>query len=163
MIYFIGDLHLDHTNIISYCNRPFTAIEEMNEVLVQRWNDTVKDTDTVYYLGDISHGKGARLNNWWWKQLNGNKVLIRGNHDRDVSGIFPVYHSLIKTFNGTEFMMIHSPSGVEWQGWIIHGHAHNNDPELHPLINKDTKAINVSVEMLDYYPLSLDKLINILV
>lgn len=54
MIYFTSDHHFWHENIISYCKRPFASVEEMNEKMVQYWNDVVKDKDEVYYLGDFS-------------------------------------------------------------------------------------------------------------
>ena len=166
MIYLIGDLHLDHTNIIKYCNRPFSSVEEMNETLVKRWNETVTVEDTVYYLGDIAYGRGSRDGSWWWQKLNGNKILIKGNHDRkeSIRGITPVHKWHIAELGGVRFLLIHSPDydKPEWDGWMIHGHHHNNFPELYPLVNKEKKTINVSAEMLDYYPLSLNELLNLL-
>lgn len=161
MIYFIGDLHLDHANIIKYCNRPFKSVEEMNSVLLQRWNDTVGKDDTVYYLGDIAYGRGSRSGFWWWQQLNGNKILIKGNHDRQIKGIVPVHRWLVEEIGGERFLLVHSPDydKPEWDGWMIHGHHHNNYPDLYPLINRENKTINVSAELLDYYPLPLDRLL----
>lgn len=166
MIYLIGDLHLDHTNIIQYCNRPFKSVDEMNDTLVKRWNETVGTEDIVYYLGDISYGRGSRDGSWWWQKLNGKKTLIKGNHDRkySIKGITPVYRWHIVELGGIKFLLVHSPTydKPEWDGWIIHGHHHNNYPESYPLVNKENKTINVSVEVLDYYPLPLDKLLTLL-
>ena len=53
MIFFTSDHHFYHTNIIKYCQRPFQSVEEMNEVMVERWNAVVGKNDTVYYLGDL--------------------------------------------------------------------------------------------------------------
>ena len=52
-IYYTSDLHLGHKNIIRLCNRPFGSIEEMDNLLIERWNKKVKKEDTVYILGDL--------------------------------------------------------------------------------------------------------------
>ena len=69
MLYFTSDHHFWHTNIIQYCNRPFVSIEEMNEVLIQNWNDLVLPEDEVYYLGDFSMAarpvNSLLVNNSW--------------------------------------------------------------------------------------------------
>ncbi len=164
MIYFISDLHFDHTNIIKYCNRVFKTTEEMNSFMLKRWNETITNNDTVYYLGDIAYGRDCRSRIWWWNQLNGNKILIKGNHDRDLQGISPIHKYLIKNFNGIEFLLIHSPeyNDFGYKGWIIHGHHHNNFPNEYPLINCINKTINVSAEIIDYKPLSLDAILKLL-
>ena len=51
--YFIADWHYGHENIISYDNRPFKTVDEMNTELIQRWNDKVRKGDLVYVLGDM--------------------------------------------------------------------------------------------------------------
>lgn len=53
-IWFTSDLHLNHSKIIEYCNRPFSNIEEMNEMLINNWNSVVKPKDIVFCLGDIA-------------------------------------------------------------------------------------------------------------
>lgn len=79
MLYFTSDHHFWHTNIIKYCNRPFVSVEEMNEALIQNWNDLVLPEDEVYYLGDFS--MAARPVEIYTSRLNGIKYLVPGNHD----------------------------------------------------------------------------------
>ena len=59
--------------------------------------------------------------------------------------------------------MIHDPDKVpfNWNHWIIHGHKHNNDMKNYPFINGDRKTINISPELINYKPLSLDYLISL--
>ena len=78
MVYFISDTHFNHKNIIKYCNRPYKSVEEMNKVLIENWNRVVKDADVIYHLGDFALYDEEELFN----KLNGNIILIRGNHDR---------------------------------------------------------------------------------
>ena len=80
MKFYISDLHFGHKNIMSYDNRPFFNVGEMNETLITNWNSVVSKGDEVYILGDM-----------FWKnegatdilaRLNGRKYLVLGNHDR---------------------------------------------------------------------------------
>ena len=51
--FFIADTHFNHEQIINICKRPFKSVEEMNNSLIERWNDTVRDCDRVWVLGDF--------------------------------------------------------------------------------------------------------------
>lgn len=78
--FYISDYHFGHYNIMRFDNRPFSSVEEMDNALIDNWNSVVGKDDTVYILGDFCWLKEDR----WIEilnQLNGNKVLIRGNHD----------------------------------------------------------------------------------
>lgn len=79
MIYFTSDLHVFHANVIKYCGRPHTSIEEMNEALVKGWNEVVGPDDTVYCMGDFS--MAAKPVETFTPRLMGNKFLVPGNHD----------------------------------------------------------------------------------
>lgn len=79
MNYFSSDSHFWHNNVIKYCNRPFSSIEEMNETLVNNWNSVVKPDDIVTYLGDFS--LAFRAVETFSHRLNGFKWLVPGNHD----------------------------------------------------------------------------------
>ena len=84
MQYFTSDHHFFHKNIIEYCNRPFKSSWEMNEILVQKWNEKIQSPkNEVYWLGDIALYKSDQeyqvrdlLN-----RLNGKIYLVYGNHD----------------------------------------------------------------------------------
>jgi len=82
--YLISDLHLDHENIIEYCDRPFEDVEEMNDVLIKNWNDTVNPNDEVIFGGDLTVTGTAAAFLKWIERLNGEIVFIVGNHDRTV-------------------------------------------------------------------------------
>lgn len=79
-LWFTSDTHWHHSKIIEFCNRPFTSVEEMNEKLIENWNSVVKPGDTVFHLGDFCFG-GSQAWNSILDQLNGNILLIKGNHD----------------------------------------------------------------------------------
>jgi len=80
-VWFTADLHLGHSNIIRYCDRPFPDVDAMNDGVIGRWNDTVSGTDTVWVLGDVALGPiGPTLA--LVGRLAGRKLLIAGNHDR---------------------------------------------------------------------------------
>ncbi|AXG66306.1 phosphoesterase [Streptomyces phage Annadreamy] len=83
--FFTSDTHFGHARIIELCNRPFSSVEEMNEVMIERWNSVVKSTDTVIHFGDVALGKIAESLPLI-ERLNGIKSLIPGNHDRIFSG-----------------------------------------------------------------------------
>lgn len=77
--FWTSDWHFGHYNVITYCNRPFFTVEEMNEAFEKQWNSQVKPDDEVMFVGDFS------LNEKWVElilpRLNGIKHLFTGNHD----------------------------------------------------------------------------------
>lgn len=79
-IFFTSDSHYGHSNIIWMCKRPYTNVEEMNRKLIENWNNVVKPDDLVFHLGDFAFG-GQPLWRSIREQLNGNIILIKGNHD----------------------------------------------------------------------------------
>lgn len=153
-IYLTSDLHLDHANIIKYCNRPFKNVDEMNSVLINNWNNTISPEDTVYFLGDLAFAKNYRRAMHFLRILNGNKIIIRGNHDNYIKG----YHDSVLKYQNRRFYLVHDPREIpsSWKGWSIVGHTH----EKEGFINKDRRTINVSVEQTSYKPLTLDEIIE---
>lgn len=76
MIYFTSDTHFGHENIIKYCDRPFTSVEEMDETLIENWNNVVNPGDVVWHLGDFTLGDVWRARSYF-KRLNGIIRVLR--------------------------------------------------------------------------------------
>ena len=84
MYYFISDPHFGHENILKMCQRPFESVEEMNEAMIDAWNQRVTGNDTVFILGDLFYrcpDPEPIL-----QRLKGKKRLIIGNHDSSWNG-----------------------------------------------------------------------------
>lgn len=161
-IFLIADTHIDHTNIIEYCNRPFHTIEEMNETIINNWNETIKKDDIVFFLGDLTCGMNARPSDNILKKLNGEIYYILGNHDFLIKPI-KTYRFLILKKGRKEILLIHDPKHVpkSWKKWTIHAHHHNNHPKQFPFLNKKNKHMNISIENTDYKPISLKKILEL--
>jgi calcineurin-like phosphoesterase family protein/2'-5' RNA ligase len=163
-IYLISDLHLDHANIIRYCARPFLSSDtnEMNTVLVENWNNVIRNSNIVYFLGDLTFGRGARPAEYWLSKLKGKIQFIRGNHEY---GVQNSKEYAILNHQGHDFLLVHNPDPkqlpIKWDGWIIHGHMHDNDVKKYPFINGEEKTINVSAELTNYRPVSMDYILSL--
>lgn len=161
MIYLISDLHLDHKNIMGYCDRPFSSVEEMNRTIVDNWNEVVEEDDFVYLVGDLAFGRRRSKMRYWLKKLNGNVILILGNHDKGYLDSIVHADKCVLFYKGKKFLLIHDPKMVNsGDDWVIHGHEHNNKPEKYPFMNGKNRTINVSVELINYTPISLDFLVD---
>lgn len=86
-VFFTSDLHIGHKKIVEYTNRGLdTTQEHHDEWVTDLWNRQVGKNDVVYSLGDFVFNcrKLAKFKEATSK-LNGQKILIRGNHcDRGV-------------------------------------------------------------------------------
>jgi calcineurin-like phosphoesterase family protein len=153
----IGDLHLGHGNIIDYCRRPFSSFREMDAVLIRNWNYTINPEDEVYYLGDLRHGRHAPPASYYLERLSGRILFVCGNHDKGIPGGIRNYRI---THQGIPFFLIHDPEEVPAgeSSWVLHAHHHNNTLALYPFINSETRTINVSAELVNYVPVSLDEI-----
>ncbi|MCH7826434.1 MAG: metallophosphoesterase, partial [Bacteroidetes bacterium] len=117
MIYFTSDLHFGHEKIISFCNRPFGCVKEMDDTLIANWNATVTKNDVVYILGDFAFYKEQDKIEELWNSLNGIKHWIIGNHDNNgqlnnlykLGRIFkPKSYDELK-YNKRKFILFHYP------------------------------------------------------
>lgn len=158
MKYLISDTHFNHLNIIKYCNRPFETVEEMNEFIIQKWNDTINNDDTVYFLGDFCLGNREKVIELG-RRLNGHKVLILGNHDRVTKAAFidagfeEIYiKPTLFDFNGSKLLLSHAPVyDTEYNN--VCGHVHDAN------IN-DKNHFCVCVEQINYTPIKVEKVLE---
>lgn len=165
-IWVTSDTHFGHANIIKFCNRPYTNVNDMNDSIIHLWNSYIKPEDTVYHLGDFSFkGKG------YFEKLNGNKHLIIGNHDHSETkkklawGWVKDYYRF--EYKDKKIILFHYPID-SWDcmhhGSIhLHGHIHSTKEsnvkhhghEWHPTRNRFDVGW-------DYYgrPISLDEIFD---
>lgn len=137
MNFYISDLHFGHQNILSFDSRPFADIETHDDTIIENWNNVVGIDDTVYILGDISWHNSTKTIEIL-KQLNGSKVLIKGNHDhkllknpklRDQFVEIMDYKEIIDD-NGNGLVLCHYPIIAfrnHYYGgwWHFYGHVHS--------------------------------------
>lgn len=162
-VFFISDLHFGHLNIIKYSNRPFKDLEEMEDALIKNWNRTVGKNDVVFYGGDLVYGKRGATPEFYLRRLRGTIYYVKGNHDKRKDFPIPVYSFLDLRLGGIKFRFVHNPD--EWKhfdGWLIHGHHHNKYPETFPIVHRKNRTINVSCELLDYRPISLEEILRLI-
>jgi len=162
-IFLISDLHLGHANIIRYCARPFffSDFQEMDHVLIKNWNYTISPANRVYYLGDLRYGRTAAPAGYYRNKLRGRISFIQGNHDIREREAAPV---IVLEHGGFRFCLVHDPSDAPkgFDGWVIHGHHHNNNLRCYPFINFELRRINVSAEVLGYVPVNLNHICNLI-
>lgn len=182
--WFTSDLHFGHSNIINYCNRPWETADEMNQGLVDRWNERVTPLDAVHVLGDLCWGHPAKYADLL-KQLNGTKYLTPGNHDTVWEGHSTPRHKGILRDCGFEimpsqwefhawptraFQVCHFPFEDEARHtaafdehlpvadgrWLLHGHVHGAWT-----VRRERQEINVGVDVWDWAPVSGEEILGI--
>ncbi len=169
MIYYTADTHFDDVGAITFYNRPFKNVSEMNKAIIERWNQRVQDDDTVYILGDMFFDANNAEN--ILKCLRGKKYLIIGNHD----DLWMNSLNLDKYFNGVNLIleinigndnavMCHYPM-LSWNNvfntYMIHGHIHNNTmADYFPFILKRNTILNAGVDINKFTPVTFDELID---
>lgn len=173
-VFLVSDTHFGHAGVCKFMRddgvtklRPWDNTEEMDEEMVKRWNETVKPTDKVYHLGDVVINRKA-LNILY--RLNGDKVLIKGNHDifrledytphfRDIRG-YHVMNNLILSH-----IPVHADSKGRFDG-NIHGHLHYHRVRSNFVEGKYTGgSIDpwyhcVCVEQTDYRPILFEDVLS---
>jgi calcineurin-like phosphoesterase family protein len=161
--YVISDHHFGHNNIIEYCDRPFSSVGKMDQTLLNRHYERVTADDVLIHLGDVAMDMQNGDETIEYFQKIEADLLLRGNHDTGLSpdeAPFPVLESCVLKHDSIEFYCTHRPENIpdDWEGWAIHGHIHNNNPQEYPFVAMDERRVNVSAELLNFRPLSLDQL-----
>lgn len=181
--FFISDLHFGHKNCLAYDNREFKSIEEHDEFLIQKWNETVGIHDDVWILGDISWYPSTKTIEIF-SRLNGIKHLCVGNHDKkllrnpDLRKLFVeiVDYKEIELDRGKGIVLCHYPIPCynrHYYGWYhLYGHVHTSFEwnmmkqiqfEMEALYDKPSNMFNVGcmVPGMDYTPRTLEEIITI--
>ena len=133
-VFLVSDTHFGHMGVCRFTRndgvtklRPWDSAEEMDEAMVKSWNDRVKPTDKVYHLGDVViNRKALKI----MHRLNGDKVLIRGNHDIFRDDEYRMYFRELRAYHVMNGLILsHIPvheASLGRFGCNIHGHLHAN-------------------------------------
>lgn len=163
--FIIADLHLGHANICKFTNydgsklRPWDNVDDMDRDMIQMWNDTVSPSDKVYVLGDVVINRKALPT---LGKLNGDKVLIGGNHDVYKAHDYLQYFRDIRAYHVLNNVIFsHIPIHPDSKGRFvgnIHGHLHSNRIKLGNSI--DPWYYCVSAEHIGFKPILLETAIE---
>lgn len=177
MQYYISDMHLGDQRVFDKCHRPFSGLDEMEDVIIKNWNAKVHPEDIVYVLGDIAEDHYDKSISVIGK-LNGRKCLIIGNHDLLMeskyreSGLFEsVDFMKLIIDNGRKVCLCHYPV-MDWMefsrgGYLVYGHVHNktalNDIAYVQMKEffKDKLGFNCGVDVTGFEPVTLDEMIRL--
>ena len=165
-IFFRSDDHFGHEATFTKFKRAdgsplriFDDVAHMNEYMVMQHNRVVGPKDKTYFLGDLAmHKRYLPIIH----RMNGEKVLIRGNHDEENASVYLNYFKDVRgshQFDGMLFthIPVHPSCLYRWKV-NVHGHLHANNILL-PDGSIDDRYYSVCVEQLeDYTPISLEAL-----
>ena len=171
MIWFTSDTHFGHKNILKYTDRPFSSVEEMDEILIENWNNRIEKDDEVYHLGDVALCSPKKLREIL-ARLNGKIYLIRGNHDKSAEAcrdrfewIKDYYELEISDPEGHKekqlIVLFHYAMRV-WQAshygtYHLYGHSHGELPD-----DPNALSFDVGVDCHNYAPINYDEIKSIM-
>lgn len=175
-----SDPHYWHDNIIKHCSRPFSDVEEMNAELANRYRKHVMPGDTCVWLGDCFFAGKDEEFAALLCSLPGNKILVRGNHDKSNKrmlncGFDLVTNRLYTKYKGVDLCLNHFPikEQSKFKEDPRHGQYKNDAPELkdkeycvHGHIHQppvyENRCVNVACDNWDFYPVHLDIVLGLI-
>jgi len=178
-VFLTSDTHFGHAGVCRFTEadgitkiRPWTDPDEMDEEMVRRWNDRVRPNDKVYHLGDVVINRKALKT---LSRLNGDKVLIRGNHDIFRDDEYREHFRELRAYHVMNGMILsHIPlheASLGRFGVNIHGHLHSNrvkkargiDARTGATLYSDENDVRyhcVCVEQTDFTPILFEDVIK---
>ena len=172
-VFLVSDTHFGHAGVCRFMRndgvtklRPWTDPAEMDEFMVKAWNERVGPNDKVYHLGDVVINRKAL---GIMRRLNGDKVLIRGNHDIFRDTDYREHFRELRAYHVMNGMILsHIPIHSESLGRFgtnIHGHLHANRVMLPGFNGKVTDIVDVRyhcvcVEQTDFAPILFEDVVK---
>jgi len=178
-VFLTSDTHFGHAGVCRFTEadgvtkiRPWTDPDEMDKEMIKRWNDTVRPNDKVYHLGDVVINRKSLST---LHRLNGDKVLIRGNHDIFRDDEYRRYFRELRAYHVMNGMILsHIPlheASLGRFGVNIHGHLHSNrvkkargiDATTGKTLYSDENDVRyhcVCVEQTDFTPILFEDVIK---
>lgn len=164
----MSDTHFGHGNIIRFCNRPYSSVEEMNKDLIERFNAKSSRDTTVYHLGDVFFGDLDRWQEIFDKLIFKKLIVVKGNHDKNFEKWFldkkpqnvDFVDHLVEKINGRYITLNHYPM-LSWfndcyGAWNLYGHHHNT------LEKSIFKSMDVGVDTNNMNPYTFEEVDEIM-
>jgi calcineurin-like phosphoesterase family protein len=158
-IFFTSDEHYGHANIIQFCHRPFTSLEDQTEQLIANHNSKVGPNDMTYHVGDMFWRRVSIPDaNVIMDRLNGKHALVLGNHDevaKRIAGRFEWVKDTALIHTNTRVWLSHYAHRT-WPdshkgSYHLFGHTHNVLPDYR-------YSHDAGVDANGYFPISYDEL-----
>lgn len=153
----VADTHWGHESVCQFSTkhgdklRPWDSADEMDEMMVQLWNETVRPKDKVIHLGDVAMRKQHVST---MSRLNGKKVLVKGNHDDfDLATYTPHFYDIMGCLSLDRFILTHIPVS-DHQKYRYRGNIHGH---LHSESLPDPWYQCVSVEQIGFKPILFEE------
>ena len=179
-VFLVSDTHFGHAGVCKFTHpddpevklRPWDNADDMDEAMIRNWNDRVRPNDKVYHLGDVVINRKALKT---LARLNGDKVLIRGNHDIFRDDEYREYFRELRAYHVMNGLILsHIPvheASLGRFGCSIHGHLHANrvmkargvDARTGDILYSDEidpRYYNVSVEQTDFAPILFEDVLK---
>jgi len=139
----------------------------MNEELISRWNNVVSIKDTVFHLGDMGftygqYGSDTQDLPTIISRLNGNIILLKGNHDKR-NNMFPIIESIKINHNGYIWKLTHRPQEKPTKRLNLCGHVHEKwkitkSPDFSS--RQGNVTVNVGVDIWDFKPITMEEILK---
>lgn len=139
----------------------------MDNTLIKNHNSRVKPNDTVFFLGDFCfrNTKGGKAGEgeqkkpeYYLKQLNGNFIFIRGNHDHNNS-LNTKIHGVIIEMGSTYIYLVHRPEDYE-PSFKINFVGHVHEKWKFKQLKKGNYLINVGCDVHKYMPVNYNEIMK---
>lgn len=154
--FFSSDTHLNHRNIIKYCNRPFSSVEEMDSIIIENINKIVNVNDTLYHLGDFCFGDKKNYyeiaKSYRDRIKCKNLILIWGNHDNKIiEDLFSETYDLTMIYKHNQKIVLCHYAMAIWNcshhgSWHLYGHSHSGSESMLNEKFPKRKSIDVGVD-----------------
>jgi len=160
--WYTADTHFGHENVMKFCNRPFSSVQQMDTALIANMRDQVGESDDLWIIGDFAFGprsKDAGYLNSVFEQLPGaRRHLIVGNHDLQptlelgwdtVSPLIELRDRPLKQANTLCLYPMITWNHSRRSALQLFGHVHNN-------WLGSRNSVNLGVDVWDFAPVQFD-------
>lgn len=163
MYWFTSDEHFGHKKIIEYCQRPFSSVEEMDEIIINNFNSVVRNEDITIHAGDFTLWKNLKgIYENYINKLNGKHIFLKGSHDYWIpwNKSQQVWEKLISSGGKKYYFVVCHYSMRTWarshyNSFQLFGHSHGR-------LQTVGKQHDLGVDNNNFYPISAPQIVRLM-